>query len=298
MVKIRRKVVLHGNSTLTVSLPSSWVKKFNIRKGDELYVLGYGKELRIHSEHPFGSEKKEVNIGNLERMGKSYITSLYRSGYDEIHINYADHSYIGTIQDLLSKEMIGFEIIKQANNYCLMKDLTGHIKDEFNTALRRIWLLISDLSKESINAIKNNDIDALKHIHLMDNSINKFSNYCLRILSKRGHINFKKTHLYHYLIKNLEEIADQYKDLCNLYLNNKSKINTATFMVFIKVNEHFNEFYELFYKYDEQRIEDLFKKTKSTQSKISDLNHGIAYYLSSICRDIRNLLSTTVEINL
>jgi hypothetical protein len=36
--RIKRKVILHGPSTLTVSLPSKWVKNHNIKKGDELNI--------------------------------------------------------------------------------------------------------------------------------------------------------------------------------------------------------------------------------------------------------------------
>jgi len=297
VVIIKRKVVLHGNSTLTVSLPSSWIKKFNIKKGDELDIEEHDKELRICSEKEFNLDKKNVDIGNLKRLGKSYITSLYRSGYDEIYLNYDDNKYIEVIQDLISKEIIGFEIVKQGSNYCLIKDLTGQ-KDEFDAALRRIWLLTLGLSNESLNAIKKNDINILKSIHFMDNSINKFSNYCLRLLIKKGHVDFKKTPAYYHLIKSLEEIADQYKDLCSFYLSDKCKIDDNLINIFAKINEHLNEFYELFYKYDEQKMEDLFKKTKLTHSKISNLESDIAYYLSFICGDIRNLLSVLVEIKL
>lgn len=289
---------MHGNSTLTVSLPSSWVKKFNIKKGSELNVEEHDKDLIVSNDKDFSLDKKQFNIGNLKRIGKSYITSSYRSGYDEIHLNYEDPGYIETIQELISKEITGFEIIKQENNYCLIKDITGHSKDEFNNALRRIWLLIIDLSKGSLSAIKKKDTNNLKYIHLMDNSINKFSNYCLRFLIKKGHTDFNKTPIYYHLIKSLENMADQYKDLCNSYLNNNDKIDNNLISLFTKINEHLYELYELFYKYDENKIEELFRKIKSTYDKISGLKSNIAYNLSFICKDIENLLSVLIEINL
>lgn len=298
MIKIKRKVIQHGQSTLTISLPSNWVKKFSVKKGDELNLEEYDKELRITNEKEFSIDKKQVNIGNLKRLGKSYITALYRSGCDEIHLNYDDNSYIKVIQNLLSKETTGFEIVKQGNNYCLIKDLTGHSKDEFNIALRRIWLLTLDLSKESLKAIKKKDTDTLKHIYLMDYSINKFTNYCLRLLIKKGYINFKQTPLYYHLIRNIEEIADKYKDLCNFYLIYKGKVDNNLFTNFDKINDHLNEFYELFYKYDKQRLEDLFSKTKITQNKVLISQNSMSYILFSICENIRNLLPILVEINL
>lgn len=298
MIKIKRKIVLHGPSTLTISLPASWVRKFNIKKGDELNLEEFGKELRISTEKAFDLEKKQITIKDLKRLGKSYLTSSYRQGYSEIDLNYDNSNYISIIQDILSKEITGFEIIKQSHNNCLIKDLTGNNKDEFDNVLRRIWLLLIDLSKASLRAFRKRNVARLKEMYLMDFSINKFSNYCLRLLIKKGHVDFKKTPLYYHLIKNLEEIADNYKDLCTFYSNNITKIDDDLIIIFTRINEHLNEIYQLFYRYGEQQMEDLFRKTKLTYNKISNSKNSTAYCLSSICGNIRSLLTILVEINL
>ena len=167
-MKIKRKIVLHGSSTLTISLPANWTKKFNVKKGDELNLEEFGKELRINTEKEFDSEKKQIDIGHFNRLGKTYLTSLYRQGYNEIDLNYKNSNYIKTIQEILSKEITGFEIIKQSSNSCLIKDLTGHNKNEFDNVLRRIWLLIIDLSKESLSAFRKKDIVKLREMYPMD----------------------------------------------------------------------------------------------------------------------------------
>lgn len=294
---MKRKVVLHGPSTLTISLPTSWVKKFDVKKGDELDIEEYGKELRINTEST-SFEKKQIDIGNLERVGRSYITSSYRQGYDEIDFTYEDNKYIETIQDMIAKEITGFEIIRQYNNHCVIKDLTGHSKDEFNIALRRIWLLLLDLSNESLLAIKKNSLTSLKNIKMIDYSINKFSNYCLRVLIKKGRYDFKKTPVYYHFVKVLEEIGDQYRDLCTFHSDNLKNIDENLIELFKKVNSHLNSIYELFYKYDKQKIEDLFKENITINIKISNSKDKIAIYLFSISRSIKNLLSLLVEINL
>lgn len=297
-MKIKRRVVLHGQSTLTISLPASWVRKFNIEKGDELDLEESGKELRINVEKESGPRKKQIDIKDLKRLGKSYLTSSYRQGYSEIFLNYDKSNYIKTIQEILSREITGFEIIKQNSNSCLIKDLTGNNKNEFDNVLRRIWLLLIDLSNETLNAFRKRDVVMLKEMYLMDYSINKFTNYCLRLLIKRGHTDFKKTPLYYHLIKNLEEIADHYKDLCNFYSNRTKKIDNDLIIILTKVNEHLNEFYELFYKYDEQKIENLFKRIKLTRNKIFNSKNNVVCHLSPICNHIEDLLSFLVEINL
>ena len=297
-MKMKRKIVLHGPSTLTISLPASWVKKFNIKKGDELNVEEHDKELRINTEKEFSLEKRNVEVGDLERVGRDYITSLYIQGCDEIFLKYNNSKFGEVIQYLISKEILGFEIIKQGNNTCLIKDLTGHNIDEFNNSLRRMWLLILDLSNESLDSIRKNDIDRIKNVKIMDSSVNKFSNYCLRLLIKKGHVDFKRTPSYYHFIKSLEEVADRYKDLCNFYLISKEKVDKNFIKAFEKINQHLNEFYELFYKYEEKKVEILIKKTKSTHREISSSGSRLGIYLSSICKDISDLLGVLTEINL
>ena len=298
VVKIKRRVVLHGQSTLTISLPASWVKKFGIKKGDELDLEELGEELRINTNSKQDLKRKHVDVKNLKRLGKTYISGSYRQGYNEISLNYNNSNYIKTIQEILSRELTGFEIIKQNSNSCLIEDLTGQNKDEFNNVLRRIWLLIIDLSRESLNAFREKKVSALKEIYLMDYSINKFSNYCLRLLIRKGHPDFEKTTLYYHLVKSLEEIADCYKDLCTFYSGNTKKIDEELIVIFGRINEHLEELYNLFYKYDEQKTEDLFKRAKRTYNKISSSKNDTAYCLISVYEKIKNLLSLLVEINL
>ena len=294
---MKRRVVLHGNSTLTISLPSSWVKRFSIQKGDELNVEAHGREIRVGTESN-SYEKKEINSGDLKRVGKSYITSSYRQGYDEIDFTYEDKDYIETIQDLISKEITGFEVVRQQGNHCIIKDLTGQNEDEFGTALRRTWLLLLDLSEECINILKENKPSDLKSINMIDSSINKFTNYCLRILIKRGHLDFKKTPTHYHFVKNLEELADKYKELCVFYSNHPKETNRKLIDSFIKTNSHLNSIYKLFYKYDERKIEELLNETKITFQELSNFKDPLAIHLSFISRDIRNLLPLMIEINM
>ena len=289
--------MLHGPSTLTISLPSDWVKRFNIEKGKELNLEEHGRNLIISTEST-NFEQKQIDIENLERVGKSYITSSYRQGYDEIEFTYKNNKYLETIQNLISREITGFEVIRSQNNRCVIMDLTGHNRDEFETALRRTWLLILDLSNESFDIIKKEEDIDLKNIRLIDCSINKFSNYCLRILIKKGRYDHKKTPPYYHFVKCLEEIADKYKDLCIFHSNNLKKTSSNVLDLFVKTNSHLNSVYESFYKYDPQKIEKLFEETKATQNELAKFNHKIAIYLSSITRDIRNLLPLLIEVNI
>src|SRR3989344_7424181 len=187
MSKSKRSIVLHGPSTLTVSLPSAWVKQHNLKKGDELTVKEDGSFLKVYSEEIKSPEnKKIIEIGSEEKVGKSSITGAYRQGYDSLEITYNDPDYIESIQELISRQLTGFEIVRHNGNKCVIKDLTGHAKDEFDAVHRRIWLLLIDMSEEAIQAAEKKDKEALSRMETKDSIINKFTNYCIRHLIKNG----------------------------------------------------------------------------------------------------------------
>lgn len=295
---MKRRVVLHGPSTLTVSLPASWTKKFNIRKGDELEMCEIGNELRVSAVKSFDGARKNIFVGNLKRVAKSSLTASYRLGYDEIFFNFDNPESSIFLQELAFKELIGLEVVKQGSKFLQLRDITGHEKNEFDIVFRRIWLLLIDLSRESLLALKKKNIAIFKSVRALDLTINKFSNYCLRILMKRGHESFNKTPLYYHFVKGLEIIADHYKDLCIYYSNNIKKIDTQFIKYLEDINDNLEEFWKVFNKFDEKNLEVLFSRTKKINEKILNSRNLQVQKLSALSREIRDLLPMVIEINL
>ena len=62
MQQYRRKVVKHGPSTLTLSLPTSWVQKHGIKKGTELLITPQHGLLSITTLNPSEGKKTELDL--------------------------------------------------------------------------------------------------------------------------------------------------------------------------------------------------------------------------------------------
>lgn len=292
---MRRKVVLHGPSTMTLSLPSQWVKARGVKKGDELIVEERGTELAIRFDTAPAFRNKKIVVGSFKRAGKSLITSSYRQGYDELVISYDDPSYVENIQSLLSKELTGFEIVQQTSTSCTLKDLTGHASDEFDTVLRRVWFLLIDMSRESYALLSAKQKTKYKSLESMDASINKFTNYCLRMLvRKSSHDDHTRLLLYH-LIKMLEKIGDGYKDMASAYLSNGVSLSEHFLTSFDRLNRSLETMHTLFYTRDLSGIERLFDANRELQSIFTTFHCSEAVYLSTLCRDMTDLLSLFVE---
>jgi phosphate uptake regulator len=115
----------------------------------------------------------------------------YIKGVDELELVFSEKGIAKKLQSEILGELLGFEIIKQSNNSLLIKDITGTEKREINDFVNRIFLILDSMAEELVLSIeKKEDLSPIIEI---DNSVNKFCNYCLRILNKYGYEDRTKT---------------------------------------------------------------------------------------------------------
>ena len=258
----------HGISSLTVSLPKKWINEFNLKKGDEIELETDADKVTISVKKAPTIMKKRIDVSATPLTLPRRLNALYRGGYDEIEILFDDPRMIDEIHKTIEKEMIGFEIIKQGKNYCIIKDLSGLDYKDFDITLKRSFFLTLDVSKECVNAVQNQDVTALKSIVFRDKSINKFTNFCERSLVKYGYKNFDKTCFYFDMSKKIENIADEYQYISRYCLDNKIKVTPSSIKIFKTTNECLEQFFELFYKFDSTKFETLVKDVIATKEKV------------------------------
>ncbi len=254
---MKRKVIQIGDSTQLISLPRSWAKKFNINKGDELDVLDEQNRLVITTTTEINPETVELDISNLGLMIPRCVHALYKRGVDEIKFTFEEPSIIQSLQESLGKEAVGFEIIDQGKNYCVVRYVSGQFED-FEPILRRTFLLLLSMAEEIVLCIERKDYNHLPNIALMEQTNNRFTTVCRRYLNRKATLHPTKIGASYYLIEDIENLADEYKYLCTyLYGKNKEhelKIDTKTVELLKMVNNLLREFYEIFYKFDRQKL--------------------------------------------
>src|SRR3989338_9839204 len=86
---MKRSVIQIANSTQLISLPRKWSQKYNIQKGDELEIEEQGNRLNVSINKGIELLSKEIDVTGLDRTTiLYYLQSLYRMGYDEIHVKF------------------------------------------------------------------------------------------------------------------------------------------------------------------------------------------------------------------
>jgi phosphate uptake regulator len=151
---MKRKLVEQGKTTLMVSLPIDWIRKFGLQKGDEIEVDERGGELVIKTEKSFKQNNKAIDLTEYGLMKNRAVLSAYLQGVDELELKFTDIKQIKEIEERVLNELIGFEIIKQTPNSLILKDISGSSEQNFDMILRRTFLVIESMAEELVKSLE------------------------------------------------------------------------------------------------------------------------------------------------
>ena len=327
---MKRKVIKQGHNTLTIPIPSKWAKRFNLSAGDEIDLFERENGLFISTEKRNEFLKTELNMSGLDipTIWK-YFMAIYREGYDEIIMKFnpnskwdspykffihhkLDQKYgkdslkknpVEFLQELVNR-FIGYEIINYGKDFVTIKEMSEPTSREFDNALRRIFLLLQQMAEEICESLDSKDTKTLSHIHDIDTNIDKFHDYCIRILNKIGNKDSKKSSIFFSILFFLELIGDEFKNISHhlLYDFQKGDYNHIK-DVTESIKQQFDLFYEIFYKFDDNKIikmseldksryfnvENVYKKVKKDEEK------EIFHHIRIITRYINALTELRIE---
>ncbi len=304
---MRRKVIQIANSTQLVSLPRKWALLHNVKKGDEVDIEEKGNKLLISTDGNKEGEKIEFDIKHLEPMTARFIHALYKRGIDEIKINFDKPTELEIVQKALGKETVGYEIVEQSKNFCVVKNVSGDLED-FEPILRRTFLLLITMADDGLVALKAKSSIDLTNLLPLEESNNRFTTTCRRYLNKKGHPSIPVIGPLYYIIEDLEKIADHYKYLYSYFISNdlkKMKISAQAVVYFEKTNKLLKLFYELFYKPDKEKIAEIGKMRKelvkewyTVLGKIKEPSDILTYHIMlNIAQDVFNLTGPFLAFN-
>lgn len=299
---MKRKIIRQGHNTLTLTLPKEWTKRLNVKAGDEIEVYENESSLVVNGHQNNKEQCSVIDITNFTiPLLWRYFQSAYRSGCTEIKIVYdpgkneyedAFHYYTtqfdyaefgekippksakAMIQEVVNR-FVGIEMIETGKGYCIIKEMGEPSAKEFENSLRRVFLVILELFDRTIEAIKNNeiqDVSLCKEIHNIDLNIDKFVDYCCRILNKtNGVVADNKKQLLFSSLFILELIGDEFKYIAKHLALTKKPIKDCLEAALI-TKEHFEIYYKLYYKFDRETAirfgeSDIEVHKKNTKSK-------------------------------
>jgi len=255
-----------GGKTYVVSLPSKWVKKYNIQKGEELNLEELGDSIIVKTEKDVKGDNLVINTENLEKMLGRTVGAIYKSGYDQAKIVFDNDDQLKVIEKTLQRTCIGFEIVKQGDKFVVVKNLASTDKEEFDTALKRIFYTLEIMGKDLFEA---NTKEKLQEVVLKDDQVNKLSDFCRRILNKGEIKLIVKPNVVYYLVEQLERIGDVYKKIAKYAIDNKMDKNSKNLLRDINLMLVF--YREMFYSFKLDKVEEFYKMFEFLNGKLVSL---------------------------
>ncbi len=255
---MKRKIIKLGQATFVTSLPSRWVRKYNLKQGDYLDVDERENQLFLSTVKPLESKTEVISLPSKELFLKRLIYVPYGLGYDEVKFTYKDPQMIHQIIDA-SSILIGFEIVNQGENYCVFKNMSTSFEEEFENIFRRVFYTIETLLSEVGEIVEKKQHGKLKHFGERENIVNRLVCFCERVINKRGTQNFTDNSFAYTTVWTLEQMGDELKQMAGI-LSTMSKTSPETKKAIEDVYKLFQQFSKLYFK---PSLEDAvhFKKT-------------------------------------
>jgi phosphate uptake regulator len=323
---MKRKIIKQGHNTLTLTLPSTWTKKLNISAGDDIDISEKENTLIINSPCHSKHKKCEIDIRDFTiPLLWRYFQSAYRSGCDEIKIIYDinkkeyqdpyhyyttqfDYAKLGekvppkpaiTMLQEMTNRFIGMEIIESGKGFYLVQEMAEVSQKEFERSLRRIFLVTLQLFDRTIQAIERDEIsnpNLCKEMHTIDLNIDKFVDYCARILNKidTDFPEQKKSLIFSSLFI-IETLGDEFKYIGkHIALSKKSIKKTAHLAKLVK--EHFEIYYKLYYSFSRDLSIDFGKKDFEVYQAHFNTKEDFSGESRSIMKHLMMISKLTLEL--
>jgi len=155
-----RKLMKHGPSSLTVSLPRKWIDRFGLNKGDEVEIEDVNSKLIVSSKK--SSKRHHSMVYDLEnippRILHDIMSALYKSGIDDIKFINATPEKISKLKDVL-KDRMGLEILEESKNEFRLAYLGTSDEESLGKASSQIyWRLLHMLELISLPKFDREEI--------------------------------------------------------------------------------------------------------------------------------------------
>ncbi|MFA6461902.1 MAG: AbrB/MazE/SpoVT family DNA-binding domain-containing protein [Candidatus Woesearchaeota archaeon] len=213
-MELRRKIVKHGPSSLTVSLPMHWVKNNNLKNGDEVEVLERPRELVISGEGKREAKEITITLSSKNPFVKRLFNTPYLHGYDIINVKFDSYIVMEKILQCVNAWR-SFEVIEQRENFCKLKSIAEAKPEELDAMIVRMFNICDTVLEELLLFIKKDDLEALKRILLLDSTMTGIDLFCRRVINTGKGIEIEKAGSVYSIVRILEEISDLARDIAN-----------------------------------------------------------------------------------
>lgn len=177
-----------GRSSLVVSLPKQWVKLNELKKGDVVSLtIQRDRSLAVFSGagRKRISKKTTLHVDPEESEGMIVrsIVACYLNGYSAIRI--VSKKIFSIAQQKAIRKIVRvlyMRIMESDTKTMYIQTLIDESKASVISGIRRMHLISSSMCRDALNSLKNRDARLGRAVYTLDDDVDHFSFFLLRLL--------------------------------------------------------------------------------------------------------------------
>jgi len=177
-----------GKSSLVISLPKDWLNKNSLKRGDYVFAnIEKDFSLKIQPSPIVVEKPEEISLSiSVDEKGESIIRKIigcYLNGYSVIKLNSAK---IFTVEQRSSiRSVMGslyMMIIESTSSSKTLQTLMDESLASVESGVERMHIITNSMCQDLLWAMKDWDIDLAKSVISLEDDVNQFSYYLLRLI--------------------------------------------------------------------------------------------------------------------
>ncbi|MBS7248171.1 MAG: phosphate uptake regulator PhoU [Candidatus Jordarchaeales archaeon] len=228
-----RRIISLGRSSLVVSLPKEWLEFHRLKKGDAV-SLSVRRDGALVLSPVSLSEKEdkhvEITVGKDEQFASlsRKIIACYLNGYKSIVIK-SDGILSPSQQKGIRKvaRMLYLRIMESTSKHMYLEAALDEAKVSLNMSVRRMHSVAYSMCESAVKALEEDALDAARAVYTLDDDVDHFSFFLLRVLKKaiqdpllaeKLNVDAADCLEYQTLINKIEHTADCASEVARTYI--------------------------------------------------------------------------------
>lgn len=185
---MERRIMSLGRSSMVISLPKNWMQLNELNKGDVVsFAIQRDRSLVIYPSSQKKTENKEItlHVGSNDEEGliTRKIVGCYLNGYTGITLiseNIFSIPQRKSIRNIAL--MLYMRIMESDAKGIYIQALMDESKASLEQAIQRMHLISQSMCEDAFTALKTNNLELAKSVFSMDDDVDHFTFFILRLL--------------------------------------------------------------------------------------------------------------------
>jgi len=185
---MERRIMSLGRSSMVISLPKNWLQLNELNKGDVVsFAIQRDRSLVVYPSAQKKTENKEITLHIGSHDDEALITlriiGCYLNGYTGITLISENIFSIPQRKSIRNiSGMLYMRIMESDAKGIYMQALMDESKASLEQAIQRMHLISQSMCEDAFTALKNNNLELAKAVFSMDDDVDHFTFFILRLL--------------------------------------------------------------------------------------------------------------------